>query len=269
MKRIYLCLIFVLLFTFTYTSLASAAGGEKEFSAAELKNMSTFLSNFTELRFFDFDAAELLKSEEIIHFGIWHNYINNYKSRIASCKVKDCPHGSLTINAKHVEETIKKFFGADFNDHRSVKPDYEFHKEYLFYFDGELYHFDGADGDAVYYARVEKAVENSSGQIVMTGYLYNADDPDDTPGTFEAVAKPYKYGDKDTWAILSMETEYSQEEEDDEEDESLPEDMEYNEESLEQQVDDPDDISEEVIENDAVTVTEQSVESRACESRAK
>jgi hypothetical protein len=42
----------------------------------------------------------------------------------------------------------------------------------------------------------------------MTGELYNADDKDDRPGKFEAAAKPYKYGGKDTWAILSVKTEY-------------------------------------------------------------
>ena len=203
MKRIFLCLILVLLFA----SSAFAASGGGNFSAAELKLMSTFLSNFTELGFFDLDAAEFLKSDSIVHFGVRHNYINNYKSRISSCKVKDCPHGSLVIDAKHVEESIKKYFGVDFKDHKSVKPDYPFYKEYEYYYDGKLYHFEGADGEAVYYARVDKAVQNSSGQVVMTGVLYNAGDKDDLFAQFEAVAKPYKYGGKDTWAILSLVTE--------------------------------------------------------------
>jgi hypothetical protein len=205
MKRIFWCLIFVLLFV----SPTFAAGGEKNFSATELKLMSTFLSNFTELGFMNFDAATFLKSDEIIRFGIRHNYINNYKSRIAKCKIRDCPHGSLVIDAKHVTESIEKYFAVDFKDHKSVKPDYEFYKEYEYHYDGKLYHFEGADGEAVYYARVDKAVRNSSGQIVMTGELYNADDKDDKLGKFEAAAKPYKYGGKDTWAIISMNMEHA------------------------------------------------------------
>ena len=203
MKRIFLCLILVLLFV----PSVMAASGVRNFSAAELKLMSTFLSNFTELGFFDFDAATLLKSDAIVRFGVWNNYVNNYRSRIAECRVKNCPHGSLVIDAKYVAESIKKYFDADFKDHRSVKPDYEFYKEYEFYYDGALYHFEGADGEAVYHARVDRAVQNSSGQIVMTGELFNADDEDDKLGKFEAVAKPYKFGGRDTWAIIAMRTE--------------------------------------------------------------
>jgi hypothetical protein len=169
--------------------------------------MSTFLSNFTEQGFFNLDAAAFLKSDDIIRFGVWHNHINNYRSRIAPCKVKDCPHGSLTIDAKHVAESVKKYFAADFTAHRSVKPNYEFYKEYEYYYDGKLYHFEGADGEATYYARVDKAVQNAAGQIVMTGELYNIEDKADILGSFEAVAKPYKYGGKNTWSIVSLKTE--------------------------------------------------------------
>ena len=169
-----------------------------------MKLMGTFLSNFTELLIFDLDAAAFLKSDEIIHFGVGHNYINNYKSRIADCKVKNCPHGSYTIDAKHVTETVKKYFGADFKDHRSVKPEYASYREYEFYFDGKLYHFDRGAGEAVYYARVDNAAKNPSGNVVMTGELYNAEDAKDILGTFEAVAKPHKYGGKDTWSIVSL-----------------------------------------------------------------
>jgi hypothetical protein len=42
----------------------------------------------------------------------------------------------------------------------------------------------------------------------MTGELYNADDEDDKLGAFKAVAKPYKYGGKNTWAIISLKTEF-------------------------------------------------------------
>ena len=204
MKKFLLCLCVV---SVAVPLLAGSAFAAGDFGRADLKKMGKFLSNFTELGFFDFDANEFLKSDEIIRFGVWHNYINNYKSRIKPCTVKDCPHGSLVIDAKYVTETIAKYFGADFKDHRSLKADDYFYKEYLYYYDGKLYHFEGADGEAVYYARVDKAEKKTSGQIVMTGELYNADDKDDILGTFEALAKPHKFGGKDTWAILSMRSE--------------------------------------------------------------
>jgi hypothetical protein len=191
---------------------AAAAEGKSGFSAAQLKLMSTFLSNFTELWMYDFDADEMLKSDDIIDFGVRHNYVNNYDSAISPCKIEGCPHGSLVIDAKRVAETVKKYFGADFKDHHSVKAEPDFYREYVYYYDGSLYHFEGSDGEAVYYARVERAEQDPAGRVVMTGTLYNADDEDDILGTFEALAKPYKYGGKDTWAILSLKSDIGEDE---------------------------------------------------------
>ena len=175
-------------------------------TAAELKLMSTFLSNFTELGFMNFDAKELTNEDDpadMIRFGIWHNYINNFRSRIKNCNVKGCEHGSLTIEGKFVTESVKKYFDVNYTKLASVTE-----SDPPYYYDGNLYHFEGADGEAVYYARVDKADNNSSGRIVMTGEIYNAEDKDDKPGKFEAVAKPYKYGGRDTWAIISMNTDF-------------------------------------------------------------
>ncbi len=116
----------------------------------ELKRMSTFLSNFTELGFMDFDAEVLTNEDDpadMIRFGIWHNYINNYKSRIARCKKKNCEWGSLVIEGKYVTESIKKYFGVDYKKLASVTE-----SDLPFYYDGTYYHFEGADGEAVYYA---------------------------------------------------------------------------------------------------------------------
>jgi len=98
-KMTVLCLV-LSLFVFSCTETFAASGSKKGFSAAELKRMSTFLSNFTELGFMDFDAEVLTNEDDpadMIRFGIWHNYINNYKSRIARCKKKNCEWGSLCI----------------------------------------------------------------------------------------------------------------------------------------------------------------------------
>jgi hypothetical protein len=184
------------------TALSSNVGDtqQNQFSAAQLKLMSTFLSNFTEQGMYDFVAANL-SNDELISFGIWHNFINNYKSRIQQCQSNDCPvrQGSLVIDAKWVTESIKKYFALDFNKHADVNTEFE-----NYHFDGKLYHFEGASGEAVYYARVDKANRDVSGNIQMFGELYNVDDKTDKLGTFEAMAKPYKYGGKNTWSIISL-----------------------------------------------------------------
>jgi hypothetical protein len=179
----------------------SAAG----FSKDDLKKMSTFLSNFTELGFMDFDAKEVTNEEDpadMVRFGIWHNYVNNYKSRISQCKIKNCEWGSLVMDGKYVKESVKKYFAYDMKKLPSITE-----SDPPYYYDGKLYHFEGADGEAVYYARVREASKNDSGQIIMTGELYNADDESDILGTFVAAAKPYKYDGKNTWAIISLKTE--------------------------------------------------------------
>ena len=188
-----------------YLTGVDASFADAKYSAAELKKMSTFLSNFTEVGMRDFDVSTITR-DALIHFGVQHNNINNFKSRVVQCKINGCPHGSLAIDAKYVDETIKKYFAKNFKDHGSVKPDYDYDKEYLYYFDKKQYHYEGADGEAVVYARVEKVSKNASGQIVMTGELYNAEDKSDKRGSFKALAKPHKYNGKDTWAILSLKT---------------------------------------------------------------
>jgi hypothetical protein len=177
-----------------------------DFSKDDLKRMSVFLSNFTELSMYTFDTATVT-SDELINFGVRHNDVNNNKSRIKSCQLKDCPYGSETIDAKYVTESIKKYFDVDFKDHANVKPNFKYFAEYLYYFDGSRYYFSGADGDTPYYARVEEADTNNAGQVIMKGILYNADDESDIYGSFEAVAKPHKFGGKNTWAIISLKTE--------------------------------------------------------------
>jgi hypothetical protein len=198
----------------TFAATAFAAAQIKP-NAAELKKMSTFLSNFTELGFMNFDieadgSDELLHlgapgaAPDLIRFGIRHNYINNYKSRIAKCKTKSCEYGSLVIDGKHVAESVKKYFDLDLKNQSVTDSDPPY------FYDGKLYHFEGADGEATYYADVHEAPEGNGGVFVMTGELYNADDKTDRPATFEAKAKPYKFGGKDTWAILSINTEWNE-----------------------------------------------------------
>ncbi len=172
-----------------------------EFSAAELKKMGIFLSNFTELGFRTFTAKEILNEDkpyDMIYFGVMHNYVNNFKSRIKSNK-----SGMLTISTKYVRESLKKYFGYTLNKYGSVKGT----DGMDFILNGPLYEFQGADGEAVYYARVQKASTIGGNVIKMQGYLYNVDDEDDRNGLFTALALPHKYNGKNTWRIVSMEVE--------------------------------------------------------------
>ena len=76
MKRFFVRFTAVLAFVLFFNVLSGVSYAA---SAAELKLMSTFLSNFTELGFMNFEAKELTNEDDpadMIRFGIWHNYIN-------------------------------------------------------------------------------------------------------------------------------------------------------------------------------------------------
>lgn len=187
MKKLLLVLVFLLIFVM-------AAFGA---SSSELKKMSTFVSNFTEIGMDNFDATEISDSE-LARFGIWHNWVNNFKMRIQPCTNKNCPYGSFVIDKKFVAESVKKFFNLEI-EHQDAPDNFG-------HYDGKkYYHFEGAAGEGIQ-ARVYK-VEKSDGLIIMSGETYYPDHEDIEGNTFIAIAEPYKYNGKNTWAILSLEVE--------------------------------------------------------------
>ena len=171
-------------------------------SSSELKRMSVFISNFVEAGLNNFDVNDISDSE-LIRFGVWHNYINNFKSRIRRCPTKNCPHGSLIIDSKYVDESVKKYFDMEIRKHKTIGEGYS-----TMYYDGKrYYHFDGADGESIQ-AEVFEASTRRDGVIVMKGATYHADHEDlGFENRFTATARPYKYNGKDTWRIISLEFE--------------------------------------------------------------
>lgn len=177
-------------------------------SANELKRMSTFLSNFVEVGMNEFDI-ETLNRDELVAFAIWHNYRNNFTSRIVPCK-GDCEYGDITIDGKYVAESIKKYFNIDFKDHGSIES-VMLHSHY----DGKRYHFGGGEGDPLSTAKVKEVFSDDSGKLRMIGETYsvNHDGVASLMGTFEAYAKPHKFDGKDTWSIISFKEVYNDDDE--------------------------------------------------------
>ena len=193
-------------------------------SKKEMKSLSVFLSNFTEAGFFNFDIradnsddddglAHLGMPEnvtELVRFGIVHNLINNYKTRIKKCRIKNCESGPLTIEKKFVAESVRKYFGLELEnmDLDSIADNVTAE----FSYDGKLFHF-AADSfrdpgnDAVYYAEVQDV--NSEGRYTaVSGYVYDSKRTTNERGTFSAMVIPSKWQGKDSWLIISMSTEW-------------------------------------------------------------
>ena len=196
-------------------------------SKKEMKSLSVFLSNFTEAGFFNFDIradnsddddglAHLGMPEnvtELVRFGIVHNLINNYKTRIKKCRIKNCESGPLTIEKKFVAESVRKYFGLDIDamDLSVIDEDVSA----VFSYDGRLFHF-AADSfrdpgnDAVYYAEVQD-VDSEGRYTAVSGYVYDSKRTTNERGTFSAMVIPSKWQGKDSWLIISMSTEWDDE----------------------------------------------------------
>ena len=186
-----------------------AAGAAFGADKAELKKMSIFISNFTEVRLFNFDLEDDDDGgEEPLHFGsnnaallafgVNHNAINN-KKLIKKVNLKaDGITYDRAVDAKTVAASVRRYFDLPV-EHEDGLDKYG----QVYPYRKGMYYFRAASGEEVIYADVQK-VSKKDGVITMRGELYNVEDKSDKRGTFVATAKPHKWNGKDTWAILSM-----------------------------------------------------------------
>ncbi len=213
MKRKFLAVLLVLSVAFSLVLAVEADAAKKKDD--EKKRMGIFISNFTELGMYEFDLEEDGSDEilhlgdpysmgELIRFGVGHNIINN-KKLIQKCKREDCEFGSSTIAKESVAASVKKYFDLSVKHQKVLgdAPEIDY--------DGKLYHFDKKNfaNDTIYYADVQDVTKGNN-FIVMEGELYELDNPKHRPATFTAEAKPYKWNNKDTWAILSLSVEWTE-----------------------------------------------------------
>ena len=175
-------------------------------SEKQLKAMGIFLSNFTELGFLELSTEEMTRPEsypDLVRFGVWHNYINNFKSRIENVPEKAREKGDLRIEAKWVEESVLKYFGLKIEANKSVDqsdPPYLYEEGYFYFW--------GADGEAAWYARIEEASNPEKGLWELSGEIYNADDPQEILGDFQATLKEAQWKTKQTYVLVNMSTEF-------------------------------------------------------------
>lgn len=164
-------------------------------TASELKRMSAFLSNFTEVGMYYFNI-ETPDDDELIYFGIMHNKINN-PIRVQNVRNKKYDRA---VSAKSVAESIKKYFDINIK-HRTATDQ----SDEVYPYEKGRYYFVAADGEIPYYAEVQNAQKRGA-VITMNGEIYNSKNKNDRPAEFIATAKPYVYNGKNTWALLSLST---------------------------------------------------------------
>ena len=208
-----LSLIFISVFVLVFFCSCSFAASKNE-----MQKMSVFLSNFTEVGLFNFDIENKYPDDdeieeyqepilhlgnpgnfsELVRFGIMHNFINNFKTRIKRAGEDEAAeYGTYKIEGKFVAESIKKYFGITIKN-RSISD-----TEPSYYYDGKSYYF-GAEGETkTYYAEVQGVTKRGQ-NLILAGDIYNKDNIQDRPAMFAAIVKPVK----GSWTIISMTTEW-------------------------------------------------------------
>ena len=97
-----------------------------------LKKMGVFLSNFTECFVYNNTRENMIKHpENIISFGICHNYVNNFRGRfveVPGCTVSStddkCANGTMMIDRKFINESSRRYLNYDLKEFMSVENGY-------------------------------------------------------------------------------------------------------------------------------------------------
>lgn len=126
--------IFTALFILSIVFFTSNAARQSD----EIKRMGIFISNFTELGMYDIDI-ETIHNRDLVRFGIGHNVINNPKSTVKRCTLKNCEYGPSLMSGSAVKASVKKYFDLDMSN-RSINFD-----GLVAEFDGSSYHFDAQE----------------------------------------------------------------------------------------------------------------------------
>ena len=172
-------------------------------SKKEIDAMSLFLSNFTELGFLNVTAEEMAEADnyaEAVRFGVEHNFVNNFKSRIVANKGEGRKYGAYRVSAKHVAESVKKYLALDIEMDQSAESDPPY------FFDGKNFNFNKPDLGTIHYAKVQEVEKGRSGVYSASGIVYNVKKPKEILGKFKASFRDYVWKGKKTYSLISLES---------------------------------------------------------------
>lgn len=154
---------------------AVSAGREVKLGTAEKRKLNTFFSNFSEVYLKPFSKGKLSDSA-LIHFGIWHRYINNARlfERVKNhsydiTNKKDTRAYSQRIKATHIDSAALWYFGRAIKKHQSSTDTL---------YQAGYYYFEGADGDALPFAQVTRLIDNGNGTLTAYTREYASHEAD-------------------------------------------------------------------------------------------
>ena len=135
------------------------SGKEVKLNVTEKKALDTFFSNFAEADLGSFTQTDGIKNEEMINFGILHNYINKRKVFV------NVDENTIKIKKEYIEESVNKFFGKKSIKHKSI--------EGVAYSNG-YYTMPLADGETFRFAQIAKLVDLGSQKFEAEVNLFSA-----------------------------------------------------------------------------------------------
>jgi hypothetical protein len=131
---------------------------EVKLSPNEQKKLNVFFSNFSEVGLKTFKKGEIT-TEELINFGVYHNYRNNHKL------FDSLGEGKLRLRDEYVVKSVQKFFGITLKEHKQFQ-DIRYKPGYYYIFE--------SDGEAFTFSQVEKVIDIGKNQFIAYVNVYTA-----------------------------------------------------------------------------------------------
>jgi hypothetical protein len=131
---------------------------EVKLTSEERKKLNIFFSNFSEVDLKPFQSGGITE-DELIKFGVMHNYINNFKL------FDNLGEGNMRLKEDAVSKSIEKYFGKTVSRH---KPVYD-----IRYKNGN-YYIQAADGGAYIFSQVKRLVDIGNDRYIAYVNVYSA-----------------------------------------------------------------------------------------------
>lgn len=179
----------------TETTTKKTDNGSIKITSKLQHELNIYLSNFTEVGLSSFKGKP--DSDELIWFGLIHNYLNNFSKTFEMKEVEvEDRHYNERISKKNINTTVKRFFNTTVKDSAFEK--------YDDYYDGYVYFEETGGWVSRGFAVADSLKKTKSNTYKVTftiyddGYFYAYDDiydlsPKDMKGTLRD-----KNGDKIT-----------------------------------------------------------------------
>ncbi len=139
------------------------------------KTLNTFFSNFSETDLKSFTLDKGPSNEELIRFGVMHNYINKFS------KFEKLDEYNVKIKKELVDETSKKYFGKTILNHKAIDG---------IKFSKGFYSIPLADGEAYTFSQIDQLFDIGEQKYRAEVTVYTAS----SGWTGDSHADPATYG---------------------------------------------------------------------------